>query len=62
MARRGEEVEIFVGKFKKSPLERPRHRWKDIINTGLQEYGGKTWTAFSWVGTDTTVSSCEGGK
>ena len=63
MACRGERSRRFwSGYVKKSPLERPRHMWRDIINMGLQECGGKMWTVFSWVRTDTNVRSYEGVK
>jgi hypothetical protein len=58
----GKKQKIMVGKCKKSPLKRTRHRWRDVINMGLHEYGGKMWTVSSWVKTDKTLNSCEGGK
>jgi hypothetical protein len=43
----GNVYKILIGKPEgKGPLERPRSRWKNIINTGLRELKleGVTWT------------------
>jgi len=33
----------------KRPLERPRRRWEDNIEMGLQKVGCGTWTSSSWL-------------
>ena len=53
MVRTGEKTGIYrvlVGKPEgKSPLGRPRHRWKDNIKMDLQEVGwGGVWTGSCW--------------
>jgi hypothetical protein len=45
---------VLVGKPEgKTPLERPRHRWKDNIKTHLQEVGCGVWNGLSWLRIET---------
>jgi hypothetical protein len=33
----------------KRPLERPRHRWEDVIKMDLRETGWGVWSGFTWL-------------
>jgi hypothetical protein len=52
-ARMGDErkvLEVLVGKPEgKSPLEKPRRRWKDGIKMDLREIGWGVWSGFTWL-------------
>jgi hypothetical protein len=37
----------------KTPLGKPRRRWKDNIKKDIQEWDGVAWTGFIWSGTRT---------
>jgi hypothetical protein len=47
---------------RKSPLERPRHRWEDKIKIGLKEIGWRMRTGFIWLRIGTVAGSCKHGN
>jgi hypothetical protein len=50
----GEMYKVLVGKpERKSPVGRPRSRWKDLIRIDLMEIGWSGCSEFNWLGTGT---------